>query len=105
MACLAASMLATFSAAASPTRLTSITSCRLCSLSVFPPLVVRDGVVLEPKVPPLAAIEANVCVDGGDMENGVELRSERRDGLFEFGVLALDVLLFLFDCYEVGSNA
>ncbi|KAH7347001.1 hypothetical protein BKA66DRAFT_601956, partial [Pyrenochaeta sp. MPI-SDFR-AT-0127] len=68
MACLAASVLATFSAAASPTRLTSITSCRLCSLSVVPLLVVRDSVVPDLAGCPPAATDAHVCVDGGSIE-------------------------------------
>ena len=61
-------MLAIFSITTSPTRLKSITSCRLCSLSIFPALVVRDSVAPDPARLPLAAIEAYVCADGGDME-------------------------------------
>ena len=71
MVCFATSVVATFSAAPSSTRLTSITSWRLESLSGFPPPVVRKRVVPDPAAPPLAAIAVHNYINGDfvDREN------------------------------------
>ena len=60
--CFATSVVATFSVASSPARLTSITSCRLSSLE-FLSLVVCGKVISSPAVPPLAATDAHDCVE------------------------------------------
>ena len=62
MVCFATSVVATFSIASSPARLTSITSCRLDSLE-FLALVVCGQVISGPAVPPLAATDAHDCVE------------------------------------------
>ena len=62
MVCFATSVVATFSVASEPARLTSITSCRLGSLE-FLALVVCDKVISGPAVPPLAATDAHDCVE------------------------------------------
>ena len=66
MVCFATSVVATFSVASEPARLTSITSCRLGSLE-FLALVVCGKVISDPAVPPLAvpplaATDAHDCV-------------------------------------------
>ncbi|KAH7394725.1 hypothetical protein BKA66DRAFT_283932 [Pyrenochaeta sp. MPI-SDFR-AT-0127] len=68
MACLAASVVPTFSTMPPSTRLTLITNCPTFSLSVIPVLVVRESVVPDPASRPLAATDAHVCVDGGSIE-------------------------------------
>ena len=61
MVCFATSVVATFSIASLPARLTSITSCQLDSLE-FLALVVCGKVISGPAVPPLAATDAHDCV-------------------------------------------
>ena len=70
MVCFATSVVATFSAAPPSTRLISITSWRLWSLSGFPPLIVRKRVVPDPAAPPLAAIAAHNYINGDFVNRG-----------------------------------
>jgi hypothetical protein len=73
----------------------------MCSLSVVPALVVRDGVVPDPAGGPLLATDAHVW---GFHREGVKLRPERCDRFLEFGILAFEVFLFCFDRGEVATD-
>jgi hypothetical protein len=67
-------------------------SCRLLSLFVVLPLVVRERFVLASAGLSLAATDAHVCVDGRHRDD-VKLWSEGADRLLQLGVLVLKALL------------
>jgi hypothetical protein len=79
-------------------------SCRLLSLFVVLPLVVRERVALASAGLSLAATDAHVCVDGRHRDD-VKLCSEGADRLLQLGVLVLKALLLCLDCSQVVPDA
>jgi len=104
MACLAASVVATFSAMSSLTRLTSMTNCLTSSLSADPVLVVRESVVPDLAGCPLAATDTPCLRRRRFNREDVKPHSKGADGLLELSNLIFEMLLLCLERCAVASD-